>query len=114
MKRSIARKWIKALESGEYKQCKGQLRKGDSFCCLGVLCNLHAQEHPDVAAEQRYKNSYMGNVGVLPDAVMAWAGAMDDCGFMGSGVPTLAMLNDTEGFSFPEIAKVVRKEWKTL
>lgn len=39
-------KWLKALESGEYKQCRDQLRaeeldgdlvpRGYSYCCLGV------------------------------------------------------------------------------
>ncbi len=39
------RKWIKALESGKYRQAQGLLRKtdesrGDAFCCLGVACDI--------------------------------------------------------------------------
>ena len=45
MNPEIKAKWVAALRSGEYKQAKGQLRIGNSFCCLGVLCNLHAQAH---------------------------------------------------------------------
>lgn len=35
-----ARKWVKALRSGEFKQGKRRLRDGDAFCCLGVACDL--------------------------------------------------------------------------
>ncbi len=76
MKRSIARKWAKALESGEYKQAKGQLRKGDAMCCLGVLCNLHAKENPEFAAAQKYKKYYGGNTEAPPQAVLEWAGSL--------------------------------------
>ncbi len=34
------RAWIKALRSGEYKQTTSRLQKGDSFCCLGVACDI--------------------------------------------------------------------------
>lgn len=38
--KSKCQKWIKALRSGEYKQCEGRLRKGNqngsTFCCLGI------------------------------------------------------------------------------
>lgn len=33
-------KWIDALLSGEFAQGTGRLRRGDSFCCLGVLCEI--------------------------------------------------------------------------
>lgn len=36
----FVRKWIEALRSGEYKQGRNQLRTGDSFCCLGVACDI--------------------------------------------------------------------------
>ena len=35
---SLKRKWLKALRSGEYEQCEGQLHiKNGGYCCLGVL-----------------------------------------------------------------------------
>lgn len=40
MDAEIKRKWIKALRSGTYKQGRNQLRKGDAYCCLGVLCDV--------------------------------------------------------------------------
>ena len=33
-------KWIAALRSGKYKQGKGALQRNESFCCLGVLCEV--------------------------------------------------------------------------
>lgn len=37
---TLPRRWVEALRSGEYQQGQGRLRDGDSFCCLGVLCDL--------------------------------------------------------------------------
>lgn len=113
MKRSIARKWAAALSSGEYKQGKGRLRKGDKFCCLGVLCNLHAQEYPEIAATQKHKSVYLGEKGVLPEEVRDWAGMNSDDGYITYGNDLVGM-NDLEGKSFAEIAKVIRKEYKKL
>ena len=44
MKKEIKTKWLKALRSGEYEQCKKNLRNGDKFCCLGVLTDLYLKE----------------------------------------------------------------------
>ena len=42
------RLWVKALRSGDYLQGDGQLHRTDtepdeSFCCLGVACDIAAQ-----------------------------------------------------------------------
>lgn len=113
MKRSIARKWAAALASGEYKQTTGKLREGDTFCCLGVLCNLHAQEHPEIAAEEKHKGLYLGADVELPALVQEWAGMASSSGRF-DGTRCLIDLNDDEDKTFPEIAKVIRKEWKKL
>ena len=44
MKTEIATLWTQALLSGDYSQAQKQLRKDDSFCCLGVLCDLFKKE----------------------------------------------------------------------
>ena len=49
MKKRVLTKWLKALRSGKYKQGRGALcqidKKGtESFCCLGVLCDLYNKE----------------------------------------------------------------------
>ena len=49
MNPEIKAKWLAALRSGEYKQTTQVLRytgpnNQQRFCCLGVLCDLYAQE----------------------------------------------------------------------
>ena len=36
----LREKWLEALESGEYKQCKGMYRAGEYRCALGVLLDV--------------------------------------------------------------------------
>ena len=38
--KALIEQWIAALRSGGYAQGKGALRRGNKFCCLGVLCDL--------------------------------------------------------------------------
>lgn len=41
MNAELKAKWVAALRSGDYKQGIGGLRDThDSFCCLGVLCDI--------------------------------------------------------------------------
>ena len=75
MKKEIKDKWVDALRSGDYVQGRGQLRNPkNEFCCLGVLCNLHAIENPDFAATQINETTYGGQGLVLPKIVEDWAG----------------------------------------
>jgi hypothetical protein len=37
MDKKLKARWIKALESGKYKQGRKRLKHGGRFCCLGVL-----------------------------------------------------------------------------
>lgn len=51
------KKWIEALESGEYEQVdgtlKGQMPDGSvGFCCLGVYCDLIGKDMPDEGYEE--------------------------------------------------------------
>jgi hypothetical protein len=73
---------------------------------------MHAQAHPEVAATQKRKGFYLGESGVLPEEVMIWAGMDSDAGVIANG-ENLAIMNDG-GMTFPEIAKVIRKNWKAL
>ena len=40
----IKDKWIKALESGEYRQTSGYLTEKGCYCALGVLCDIYEKE----------------------------------------------------------------------
>ena len=104
MKKMIMKKWVKALRSGNYKQCKEDLCQVDdkgnlSYCCLGVLTQLYINERK----RQKKGNNiegfvHMGNyeeiygyspdinsngtpawyineeTGLLPEEVAKWAG----------------------------------------
>lgn len=119
LKPAIKKLWIEALRSGEYKQTQGELRNQDNeFCCLGVLCNLHAQAHPKIAKQQTSLYKYLNHTGDLPDLVIKWAfeskkakpegvfREYDDSAFHG-GFITLMALNDDLGYSFKQIANVI-------
>ena len=50
MKKNVMKKWVKALRSGKYAQCRERLCNVDgktgeeSYCCLGVLTDLYLKE----------------------------------------------------------------------
>lgn len=104
----IAAQWVEALRSGTYKQGQRYLHVGDSFCCLGVLCNLYSQEWDESgdrvdddgrsAEDGRIVYSHIGDASGLPgDEVLMWA-ELD-----GEVAEQLATLNDT-GKTFEELA----------
>lgn len=115
MNKEVIEEWICALESGEYKQGREALRlKGDNFCCLGVLCDLHAKSHEgswvvfeedeDADTDTDTSYTYKGRTDYLPEIVQLWAG-ITKTGPHGLDV---SKLNDS-GFSFAEIAVELRK-----
>ncbi|WP_407306566.1 hypothetical protein [Acinetobacter sp.] len=134
MRYSIAMKWIDALRSGEYMQTKGALRDMNGFCCLGVLCNLHAQAHPEIAAEQQESHKYLGESMSLPLDVIKWAGMQDLNGygsfdkFPVDRKPTydvsdkveqrtagsMTVLNDEAKWDFKKISTFIRKNYRYL
>jgi len=111
MNPEIKAQWVAALRSGEYKQGRHRLRDGDRFCCLGVLCNLHAQAHPKIAATQNSKDVYLGADLVLPEAVVRWARLRDanpDIR-MEDVCSNLSEVND-EGGRFKTIANLIEAQ----
>lgn len=123
MKKAIADKWIAALRSGKYKRGIGQLRdENNKFCCLGVLCNIHAQEHPKIAAQQENSIEYMYHMSYLPPQVQNWAGMKTEDGMVpeklgvrinGTKLEDLASMNDYN-MSFNKLANFIEKNWKAL
>ncbi len=109
MDKDIKQKWLEALRSGEYKQAREELRSIDpgsdtqSFCCLGVLCDIHAKE----TGGEWDRGEYRGNAEFLPHEVCAWAG-------LSVSNPTVAGAklsewNDLEKASFDQIANLIEK-----
>lgn len=83
---------ITALRSGKYKQTIGELRKGDCFCVLGVICDLYDPKQWDV--DGCYLNSF---------------GAFESFGVPGNLQAELIYLNDEAKKTFPEIADWLEK-----
>lgn len=89
MKPEVKQLWLDALRSGKYKQALRALRTDHGFCCLGVLCDVHAAA---CGGEWRGRR-YMGQGTRLPRAVREWAGLTHSDPKTYSGF-TLADLND--------------------
>lgn len=96
--------WIDTLESGKYKQTTGALKEGDSFCCLGVLCDLAVKDG------SRFRWTYFDHFtddgfeefdDLPPDGILKYIGLLYD-------VDEVAELNDIDGLSFEEIAEYLK------
>ena len=104
MKKDIADKWVAALRSGEYKQAYGRLKKGDAYCCLGVLCDVLGRE---------FSNGECEGIGAyLPESVVKEAGMSSRNGLL-FATKSLADMNDN-GMSFNFIADVIENYWEEL
>ena len=126
MNPEIKEQWTTALRSGEYKQGKGHLhQKGenglpDTYCCLGVLCdlavNVGATEKvfgADLGSGYEYRQDlyfYGRQPAVLPNEVQEWAELETDAGISPDGTIQLTALNDT-GSTFAEIADIIEREF---
>lgn len=112
MKKKIKDKWVAALRSGEYVQGRGQLRDSENkFCCLGVLCNIHAMENPDFAPTQTNKDSYGGEWLVLPKIVEDWAGISYDENDFTSEVVDMNDGTHRRRCTFNEIADYIEENY---
>lgn len=123
MNKRVRLKWIRALESGKYKQTRGKLKsRNGSFCCLGLLCELYRKEHLRATWEPCVvpggSPTFLGNSGTLPPEVTSWAGFVGRC----TDNPSIATrgtqhisavdANDDHKYSFKKIAKAVRENVK--
>lgn len=128
MKKRVLTKWLKALRSGKYKQGRGTLCQIDkngneSFCCLGVLCDLYNKEqkrnkkrglHVEITTEGSMVSilvpkaasikSYDDCDGTLPNKVIKWAGFREynsDGEFLydGNGKTPVELINLNDGNS---------------
>lgn len=96
-----AKKWVAALRSGQYKQCKNRLTHAGRYCCLGVACAISPLDR------KKWVHDY-----TLPWQVMDWLGIINSQGEFGSVVEgkALTVLNDDDDLSFEEIADIIESE----
>ena len=106
MEAELKSRWTARLRSGEYRQGKGALRKlgkdSDSFCCLGVLCEIAVEDGKAHLSKQHevvgWNYNYNQENSLLPIELHAWSGiCLDDR-------EELMSMNDAAGKTFEEIA----------
>ncbi len=97
MNKDYKKRWVAALRSDKYNQGMGNLcykgtgvEGGKEHCCLGVLFNV-------VTGKNDYKNSYLS------------ARFLSKVGFDDEVQKKLANLNDSQVYSFENIAKWIVK-----
>ena len=93
-------RWIDALNAGVYQQGRDRLRPTtDSYCCLGVACDLY-----DPTGWHKDDLGLYDNRGhtTIPSSELH-----DRLGLTAEEALVLARLNDYHEFTFPMIADVV-------
>ena len=130
MNPEVKQKWIDALRSGKYEQGCERLRSVSGYCCLGVLCDLYAQEH-DVEWDFRGNEEtnlqpmdywyFDDQSEFLPKVVMNWAGLKthnpsvkvdiedNDDGDNSFYTDEIANVNDS-GYTFNDLSKIIQEQ----
>lgn len=124
MKEAWAKKWVKALRSGKYKQTTGTLREEDydcvtqetelRYCCLGVLADICGYKFrpgdiPDLLTPSvMHKTGMSSKRGAYSGVLKFKSGSV----YEGKAV-SLANGNDN-GKGFKQIARIIEKHWKEL
>jgi len=136
MNERVAHLWADALDSGEYRQGTGRLRKmddGESYCCLGVLCELHRRETKNgewvhcLDDSWNYRDSsgcWSGEQ--LTPLVREWAGLHTDSPEIPAAIPSeadeddrsvaelITELNDSWGWEFERFAISIRDKFRSM
>lgn len=99
MNPKIKEKWVKALRSGRYKQGRGRLKRGDKYCCLGVLCKIMRLKSRD---NQILSENIVDKAGL--DFPLGNPVKYKD------ETHSLTYLNDFVGLSFKEIADIIEEQ----
>lgn len=135
--------WATALESGEYKQGTGCLRKEPdpacdnetccpanttTYCCLGVLTDVVSSKMPSVGAWESGGFRSIGDAYVVndyaPPVIQDVTGLShhnpvlfrrsDESGVLEGLLVRAAGANDAEGLTFAEIAAHIRENYADM
>jgi len=122
MNPEVKAKWVARLRSGQDKQGKTYLNRNDRKCCIGVLCEIAAEEKVIERVVSKSENTvgYRRGHGfmeilTLPDALLAWSGLEDNWGTFNRkdevgnlSETSLTGLNDN-GYTFDQIADYIEE-----
>ena len=100
------KRWIEALRSGKYKKGNGTLKYGDSYCCLGVACEIFAGE---LGLKTKLNGVgvtlYDGESSYLPEKVAEFLGLRSTQGWA-QYAPSLVNINDRRGADHKDFSTV--------
>jgi hypothetical protein len=110
MDQEVKTRWVEALHSGKYTQGQTKLRNtryddNDSFCCLGVLCDVLKVS----CRSDRGMNYYQFGEEYYPSESHEEVPAKF-CGLTDDNINTLINMNDSSSKSFTEIANYIETE----
>lgn len=114
-----AKKWVKALRSGKYKQTTYRLRNDKGFCCLGVACDLYDPKKWKYYQPKKGRSLtsgdffYGSSIAALPTEVRDWLGLADIYGYYNTQ-RSLDYLNDNLEWDFKKIADFIEDNWDRL
>ena len=112
MNKEVKSKWIEALRSQEYNQSFDRLRDKNGYCCLGVLCDIHAKETGnewvDMVKPIPCGKYYLGHVSNLPKEVIKWAG-LEKQNPMLTVDMSASSCNDSHEYTFNQIADLIQE-----
>ena len=111
--------WLDALRSGKYKQGHGALRRGDAFCCLGVMADLLAKEE-NARYEWRIRDAgvHQPTFAIIERATGASSGGFpidmmrkitNDTADLFYVMDKLVKMNDRDKCTFTEIADFIEQ-----
>lgn len=124
MDKELAFKWADALDSGNHLQGRSRLEKIDEFdvtrrCCLGVAIREFCNLSKVVIHGYPTGTHFDGHTSFLSEELQEQLGMATGEGFIKSlrdrndNSVSLAGLNDS-GFSFPQIADIIRYFYEDL
>ena len=117
MDRELRNDWVAALRSGKYKQGTGQLKRylpqanENIFCCLGVLCDVAGAEWVpagSVRATSRGPQFDHESADEIPIS-MPPVSFLDNIGLSWHDAGELAHANDSEEYTFEQIAAMIEE-----
>lgn len=111
--KDLRTKWVEALRSGKYTQARGVLREENSYCCLGVACDVAGVPWRLLASDsKKYSVPHNGEkfIGLGYENWLSLPGPIrDKLGLAGNQEKDLANMNDFKHLSFKEIADAIEK-----
>ena len=115
----LRKDWIAALRSGDYRQGICWLKDQNTYCCLGVLCDISGlgvwRDFTDNSPDSSYETENESDFGCLPSKIAKLAGIDTNHIVFYKGKPcTLTELNDQARLNFNQIADLLEDQLLNL